>query len=80
MLWSQYKDESGLVNIPLYKEKLITPKPVYMKQYPLSPENVEVIQSVIYLFFKQNYCPHSFIHLTIHQSIPAVKLMERVGV
>jgi len=36
-LWSQYKDESGLVNIP---PKLITQKPVYMKQYPLSPEKV----------------------------------------
>ncbi len=32
-LWSQYKDESGLVNIPPYKAKLITQKPVYLKQY-----------------------------------------------
>ncbi len=43
-LWSQYKDESGLVNIPLYKAKLITHKPVYLKQYPLSPEKIEGIQ------------------------------------
>ncbi len=50
-LWSQFKDESGLVNIPLYKTKLITQKPVYMKQYPLSPEKVEGIQQVIDNFF-----------------------------
>ncbi len=52
-LWSQFKDESGLVNIPPYKAKLITQKPVYMKQYTLSPEKVEGIQPVIYIFFKQ---------------------------
>ncbi len=50
-LWSQYKDESGLVNITPYKAKLITQKPVYMKQYPLSPEKVEDIQPVTDLFF-----------------------------
>ncbi len=50
-LWSQYKDESGLVNITPYKAKLIRQKPVYMKQYPLSPEKVEDIQPVIDLFF-----------------------------
>ncbi len=43
----QYKDESGLVNIPPYKAKLITQKPVYMKQYPLPPEKIEGIQPVI---------------------------------
>ncbi len=53
-MWSQFKDESGLVNIPPYKAKLITQKPVYMKQYPLSPEKVEGIQPVIYLFFFLN--------------------------
>ncbi len=79
-LWSQFKDESGLVNIPLYKTKLITQKPVYMKQYQLSPEKVECIQPVIDNFFeKQGYCPH-FTHLTVHQSIPSGKLMERVGI
>ncbi len=50
-LWLQYKDESGLINIPPYKAKFITPKPVYMKQYPLSPEKGEGIQPVIYIFF-----------------------------
>ncbi|KAA0724010.1 Retrovirus-related Pol polyprotein from transposon gypsy [Triplophysa tibetana] len=52
-LWSQYKDESGFVGIPPYKAKLITQKPVYMKQYPLSPEKVEGIQPVIDNFLKQ---------------------------
>ncbi len=52
-LWSQFKDESGLINIPPYKAKLITQKPVYMKQYPLSPEKVEGIQPVIDTFLKQ---------------------------
>ncbi len=52
-LWSQYKDESGLVDMPPYKAKLITQKPVYMKQYPLSPEKVEGIQPVINNFLKQ---------------------------
>ncbi len=52
-LWSQYKDESGLVNIPPYKAKLITQKPVYMKQCPLSPEKIEGIQPVIDNFLKQ---------------------------
>ncbi len=46
-------DESGLINIPPYKAKLITQKPVYMKQYPLSPEKVEGIQPVIDNFLKQ---------------------------
>ncbi len=58
MLWSQNKDESGLVNIPLYKEKLITQKPVYIKQYPLSPEKVEIIQPVIDLK-KKNIIVHT---------------------
>ncbi len=53
ILWSQYKDESGLVNKPPYKAKLITHKTVYMKQYPLSPEKVEGIQPEIYNFLKQ---------------------------
>ncbi len=54
MLWSQFKDESGLVNIPTYKAKVITQKPVYIKQYPLSPAKVEGIQPVIdFFFFKQ---------------------------
>ncbi len=58
-LWSQFKDESGLVNIPPYKAKLIT-QCVYMKQYTLSPEKVEGIQPVIDIFFKtRGYCPHS---------------------
>ncbi len=78
-LWSQYKDESGLVNITPYKAKLITQKPVYMKQYPLSPEKVEDIQPVTDLFFlnKVIVLIHS---LTILQSIPSEKLMVRVGV
>ncbi len=54
-LWSQFKDESGLVNTPPYKAKLVTQKPVYMKQYPLSPEKIEGIQPVIDNFLK----PHS---------------------
>ncbi len=76
-LWSQYEDESGLVNIPPYKAKLITQKPVYMKQYPLSPEKIEGIQPVIDNFY---LLLSPLTHLTIHQSMPSGKLMERVGV
>ncbi len=60
MLWSQFKDVSGPVNIPPYKAKLITQKSVCMKQYPLSPEKVEDIQPEIdtKIKKKQGYCPH----------------------
>ncbi|MGL5598690.1 MAG: reverse transcriptase domain-containing protein, partial [Aeromonas sp.] len=52
-LWSQYKDETGLVEIPPYKAKLKTQQPVYVKQYPLSPEKVQGIQPIIDNFLKQ---------------------------
>ncbi len=87
MLWSQYKDDSGLINIPPYKAKLITQKPVYMKQYPLLPEKVEGIQPVTdkynfyeYIFFLNKGLLSPLTHLTIHQSIPSEKLTERVGI
>ncbi len=62
-----FKDESGLVNIPTYKAKVITQKPVYIKQYPLSPAKVEGIQPVIDFFFLNKGLLSPLTHLTIHQ-------------
>ncbi|MGL5598892.1 MAG: hypothetical protein ACRDDA_12460 [Aeromonas sp.] len=51
--WTKYKDETGLVNMLPYKAKLKTKTPVYIKQYPLSPEKVQGIKPIIDIFLKQ---------------------------
>uniref|UniRef100_A0A8C1PUS6 ribonuclease H n=1 Tax=Cyprinus carpio TaxID=7962 RepID=A0A8C1PUS6_CYPCA len=52
-LWSQYKDDTGFIDMEPYRAKLKTNKPVYFKQYPLSKDKELGIQPVIESFIQQ---------------------------
>lgn len=52
-LWSQYKDDTGFIDMEPYRAKLNTNKPVYVKQYPLSKDKELGIQPVIESFIQQ---------------------------
>ncbi|KAI2645541.1 Gag-Pol polyprotein [Labeo rohita] len=52
-LWSQYKDETGFIDMEPYKAKLKTKQPVYIKQYPLSKDKELGIKPLIDNFVQQ---------------------------
>ncbi|KAI2647627.1 Gag-Pol polyprotein [Labeo rohita] len=52
-LWSQYKDETGFIDMEPYKAKLKTKQPVYIKQYPLSKDKELGIKPLIDSFVQQ---------------------------
>lgn len=52
-LWSQYKDDTGFIDMEPYKAKLKTDKPVYIKQYPLSKDKELGIKPLIDNFVQQ---------------------------
>lgn len=53
LLWSQYKDDTGFIDMEPYKAKLKTNKPVYIKQYPLSKDKELGIKPIIDNFIQQ---------------------------
>ncbi|KAA0723980.1 Retrovirus-related Pol polyprotein from transposon opus [Triplophysa tibetana] len=52
-LWSQFKDDTGFIDMEPYRAKLKTNKPVYIKQYPLSKDKEVGITPLIENFVQQ---------------------------
>lgn len=52
-LWAKHKDDVGLINVQPYRANLITTRPVFQKQYPLSKEKEEGISPLIEQFLSQ---------------------------
>ena len=46
-LWAEHKDDVGLIDVRPYRANLITNRPVFQKQYPLSKEKEEGIAPLI---------------------------------